>query len=99
MLFPLLYLAVSLAAGIYLASLSAAPLIVPIIALLVSLAAAWLAYRQGKDRLALGFALASTLFIGWGLYAWEDFRYERNPVRAFVHDGYTHFTGRVCRAG
>jgi competence protein ComEC len=98
MLFPLLYLAVSLAAGIYLASLSAAPLIVPIIALLVSLAAAWLAYRQGKDRLALGFALASTLFIGWGLYAWEDFRYERNPVRAFVHDGYADFTGRLYRS-
>ena len=98
MLFPLLYLAASLSLGIYLASVFHPPLILPVIALLASLAAAWLAHGRRKDRLSLALALGAVLFIGWSLYAWEDSRYERNPVRTFAPDGYADFTGRLYRA-
>jgi competence protein ComEC len=98
MLFPLLHLAVSLSLGIYLASVFPIPLCVPVVSLVVSLAAAWLAYRREKNRFAFALALVSVLFVGWGLYAREDARYERNPVKTFAHDSYADFSGRLYRA-
>jgi len=98
MLFPFLYLAGSLSGGIYLASRFPVPLFIPVLALLISLAAGWLAYSRGKNRLPFTLTLASALFLGWSLYARHDIRYDRNLVKVFVHDGYADFSGRLYRS-
>jgi len=98
MLFPFLYLAGSLSAGIFLASALPTSLFFPIAALLACLVAAWLAYFRKRHILALAFALPAALFLGWILYAQHDTDYERNPVKKFDFNGYADFSGRLYRS-
>jgi len=98
MLFPFLYLAGALAAGIFLASLLSTGLLIPVVAFLTSLAAAWVAYFRKRSTLVLALALPATLFLGWSLYTQQDIEYERNPVKKFVLGGYADFSGRLYRS-
>jgi competence protein ComEC len=98
MLFPFLYLAGLLSAGIFLASALPISLFIPVAALLACLVAAWPAYFRKRHRLALAFALPAALFLGWTLYALHDSRYEQNPVKEFDCDGYADFSGRLYRS-
>jgi competence protein ComEC len=98
MLFPFLYLAGSLSSGIFLASVLSTALFIPVVAFLTSLATAWLAYFRKRDKLAFALALPATLLLGWTLYAQHDIDYERNPVKKFVLDGYSDFSGRLYRS-
>jgi len=98
MLFPFLYLAGALASGIFLASVLSAGLFIPVLAFLVFLAAAWLAYLQKRHKLGLALALPAALFLGWSHYARHDIDYGRNPVRRLVLDGYSDFSGRLYRS-
>jgi competence protein ComEC len=98
MLFPFLYLAGSLSAGVFLASVLSTALFIPVLAFLTSLASAWLAYFRKRDKLAFALALLAALFLGWSLYAEHDIDYERNPVKKFVLDGYADFSGRLYRS-
>ncbi len=96
--FPFLFLAVSFAAGILLASL--VPLAPGIVGggLAAALAAAWAAYLRRLNRTAFGAILAAMLLIGSGLYLKENSDYQKNPVRLFSFADYADFTGRLFRS-
>ncbi|OGD38001.1 MAG: DNA internalization-related competence protein ComEC/Rec2 [Candidatus Aminicenantes bacterium RBG_19FT_COMBO_58_17] len=98
MLFPFLYLAGSLSVGIFLASVLSTALLIPVVAFLTSLAAAWLAYFRKTNALALALALPAALFLGWSVYAQHDIDYEHNPVKRLVLEGYADFSGRLYRS-
>jgi competence protein ComEC len=98
MLFPFLYLAGALASGIFLGSVLSAALIIPVVAFLVFLAAAWLAYLWNRHQLALALALPAALFLGWSHYVRHDIDYRQNPVRKLVLDSYSDFSGRLYRS-
>jgi competence protein ComEC len=98
MLFPFLFLGAGLSAGIFLGSVLSYGIFVPVAALLIFLAAAWLAYSRKRTRLAFFLALGAVLFLGWSLYAQSDTDYDQNPVRRFAGDGYADFAGRLYRS-
>ncbi|OGD21782.1 MAG: DNA internalization-related competence protein ComEC/Rec2 [Candidatus Aminicenantes bacterium RBG_16_63_16] len=96
--FPFLFLSVSLATGILLASLL--PLAPGLSAggIAIGLAAAWTAYLARKNRAAFAAILLAALFIGSGLYSKENSDYEKNPVKLFSFGDYADFTGRLFRS-
>jgi competence protein ComEC len=98
MLFPFLFLAAGLSAGIFLGSVLSLAVFIPVTALLIFLAVAWLAYFRKVNRLAFVLALGAVFFLGWSRYAQSDTDYERNPVRTFAGGGYADFTGRLYRS-
>ncbi|MBN2408839.1 MAG: DNA internalization-related competence protein ComEC/Rec2 [Candidatus Aminicenantes bacterium] len=95
---PLLYLGLSLSAGIGLGfCLSPAPAI-PAIGLLTCLAASWPAYFLKKNTLSLALALLATALLGAGAYAQADKDYSRNALRKLDFSGYADFVGRLYRS-
>lgn len=91
--FPLLWLALSFAAGIGLseaAGLAPAPAAV---GLLLSLALAWVFHALKKTEACFALVLAAAVFLGAAALASADGRYERNALRRLTTTGYADFTG------
>ena len=97
MLFPFLYLAVCLAAGILLSSLLSPPLGLPIAGLAAAFVSAWTAYLLRKDKACPAALLLAALFLGMGLYSNADRDYGRNAVRRFDFNGYADFSGTLTK--
>jgi competence protein ComEC len=97
MFFPFLFPAISLAAGILLASLLEPPLALVVAGLAAALASAWSAYVLRKDRGCLAALLLAAVFLGMGLHSNADRDYSRNAVRRFDFNGYADFSGRLVK--
>jgi competence protein ComEC len=95
--FPLLFLASCLAAGIWLADLSAVPPAQAAAALGTSLAAAWAFYARRKDAAALAAVLTAAVFLGAALFAAADARYERNALHRLAETTYADFMGTLTQ--
>lgn len=96
--FPFLYVAVSLSAGILLASILPLTSRAIIAGLAFALAAAWAAFLTRRSRTAVAAILVTTVFLGSGLYLKQNADYEQNPVRRFAFNDYADFTGRLFRS-
>jgi len=96
--FPFLYLAGSLAAGIFLGSVLSSGFIIPSVAFILSLAASWWAYLKRRHPLALALALTATLFLGWSLYGRTHMHYEQNPIKRLALESYADFSGRLFKS-
>ena len=93
--YPFLFLAISLALGILLASLVPLPLGLSVVGLLACLAAGWAAYLLRKNRGAFAAALLAAVFLGSGLCTKCGADYEANPLKKFDFAEYADFTGRL----
>ncbi len=96
--FPFLFLVVSLAAGIFVASLMSWPILVPFSFMAVALICAFLAYWRHYNRLSMGFLLGTTFFLGLVVYTHQDHLYENNALRRFDLPAYADFTGHLYRS-
>jgi competence protein ComEC len=96
--FPFLFLAVSLASGILLASLVSLPFFICVFGLALSLAASWLVFFLKKNRAAFILILVASLFLGIALYSQANKEYERNPIKRFDFNGYADFYGRLYKS-
>ena len=96
--FPFLFISVSLAAGILLASLlPVAPALIAC-GITAGLAAGWTAYLTRRERTAFAAVLFTALCLGSGLYSRANDDYEKNPVKRFAVADYADFTGRLFRS-
>lgn len=96
--FPFLFLALSLALGIFFASFLFLPTLSCVVALLFCLGCAWLFYVYRRDKLCFIFILLTTLFFGASLYSFSNRSYEENSLRKLKHAGYLDFYGRLSRS-
>ncbi len=97
MLFPFLFLAVSLAAGILFSSLLSFSAAVGFAGLAVFLIAGWTGYFLKKNRACFVFLLLAAAFLGMGVFSHADGAYEANRLRRFDYNGYADFTGRLTK--
>ena len=98
MRFPFLFLALSLASGILLASLLSLPLFSWILSLAASLACGWLCYSIHKNKLAFVFVLLATVLLGAGLYTSTNIDFEDNSLRKLEFTAYADFTGNIYKS-
>ncbi len=97
MAFPLLYLAVALAAGVLGSSvLSFSPAAGCVVAGAL-LAAAWATFGLGKNKTALALMLLATAAMGVWLTNSAGRRYDQNPLRSWWAEDYADFEGRLVR--
>jgi competence protein ComEC len=99
MLFPFLYLALSLAAGIIFASHVSIPVLASIVPLVFGLVSAWITYIiSRKPGITLLFILLTTFFFGSSLYTSRNQEYTGNPLRQLESDDYIDFYGSLYKS-
>ena len=98
MAFPLLFPAISLAAGIFFASQTALPDPFWLAGLGVSLTAAWVFFSRRKNTAAAGLALAATAFLGAALFSAHERAYEESPIMRADFIDYADFSGTLIQS-
>jgi len=99
MLFPFLFLTLSLAGGILLSSLASPSLAMGIASMLVCLFCAWVflsVFR--KTRVAFAFILLAAFFLGSSLYTYQNNTFENNPLKKLTAEDYIDFQGRLYKS-
>jgi competence protein ComEC len=96
--FPFLYLAVSLASGIVLASIVPWPPAVGLAGFITLLLAAWILFALKKLRPSLVLLLAATVFFGAAWSARWNRKYESNALHTLATDAYADFFGTIARS-
>ncbi len=96
--YPLLFLALALAAGILAAVSAVLPAAAALPGLAVFLLGAWALYFLKKDRAAFALLLAATAFFGASLAVVRDKAYESNPLHVLKLDEYADFRGTLARS-
>ena len=96
--YPLLYLALALAAGILAAASAVLPAAVTLTGLVAFLLGAWVLYFLKKERAAFVLLLAATALFGAALAAVRDRAYESNALHVLRLDEYADFRGTLARS-
>ena len=96
--YPLLYLALALAAGILAAASAVLPAAAALPGLVAFLLGAWVLYFLKKDRAAFVLLLAATTLFGAALAAVRDRAYESNALHVLKLDEYADFRGTLARS-
>ncbi len=96
--YPLLFLAVALAAGILAATSAVVPAAAALPALATFLLGAWGLFFLKKDRAAFAFLLAATALFGVALTVARDKAYEANALHTLKLDAYADFHGTLARS-
>lgn len=96
--YPLLFLAIALAAGIAAAASAVLPAAIAFPGLAALLLGAWVLYFLKKDRAAFALLLAATAFFGAALTIARDRAYESNTLHALKLDEYADFRGTLARS-
>ncbi len=96
--YPLLFLALALAAGIMAAASALIPAMVALPGLAAFLLGAWVLYFLKKDRAAFALLLAATALFGAALAAVRDRAYESNALHVLKLDEYADFRGTLARS-
>jgi competence protein ComEC len=99
MLFPFLFLTLSLAGGILLSALSSPSLAIGIASMIVCLLIAWVflsALRQ--TRAAFAFILLAAFFLGMNLYTYQNNSFNNNPLNKLSSYDYIDFQGRLYKS-
>ncbi len=96
--YPLLYLALALAAGILAAASAVLPAAVTLAGLVAFLLGAWVLYFLKKERAAFVLLLAATTLFGAALAAVRDRAYESNALHVLKLDEYADFRGTLARS-
>ncbi|MDH4197473.1 MAG: DNA internalization-related competence protein ComEC/Rec2 [Candidatus Aminicenantes bacterium] len=97
MAFPLLHLAVALAAGILSSSVLSIPSVAGLAAAAFVLATAWAAFRLQRNKLAYIFLLLAMTVMGAWLTNAAGRRYDQNPLHNWRAEDYADFQGRLVR--
>ena len=97
MAFPLLHLAVALAAGILSSSVLTLPPAAGLAVTALVLAGAWAAYGLQRMTAALALLFLTLAAMGVWLTNAAARRYERNPLRNWSVEDYADFEGRLVR--
>ena len=99
MLFPFLFLTLSLAGGILFSVLFSPSLGVGTSFMILSLIFAWVFLTAlKKTKLALSFVLLAAFFLGSGLHTYRIESYEKNPLKNLKSNGYVDFQGRLYKS-
>jgi competence protein ComEC len=99
MTFPFLFLASSLASGIFISSLFPSPLYIWIIALLFFLISSWISFSVLKKTQASFICiLLTTFFLGSALYTYHNNMYEKNSLHTFSSEDYLEFYGHLFKS-
>lgn len=98
MLFPFLFLTLSLASGILLSSFLPFSLLTWILFLVTSLACAWLFFILRKERHSFFVILLSTFLLGASLYSLSDRNFEENSLRRLKLSNYADFYGTLYKS-
>lgn len=96
--FPFLFLAFSLAGGIFFASVTKLPLIIPAILFFFALGLSWFFYIRGKKELPFFILLTATFFLGSSLYILSDAAFEKNRLHQIQAPAYADYYGTVSRS-
>lgn len=96
--YPLLYLALALAAGIAATDSAGLPLAAGLAGLAAGLIAAWGLFLLKRERAAFAVLLIATAFLGAALAARRGAVYEANPLRVLKLDDYADFRGTLVRS-
>jgi len=98
MAFPFLFPAISLAAGIFIASKILPGLSLFLAGLGASLALAWACFLRQKDAAAAGLVLAAFFFLGAGFFAIQERSYEENSIVQADFADYADITGTLAQS-
>ncbi len=99
MTFPFLFLASSLASGIFISSLFPSPLYVWITACLFFLISSWVSFSVlEKTQASFVCILLTTFFLGSALYAYHNNMYEKNSLHTFSSEDYLEFYGSLYKS-
>jgi competence protein ComEC len=96
--YPLLFLALALAAGILAATSAVLPAAAALPGLAAFLLGAWVLYFLKKERAAFAFLLAATALFGAGVAVVRDRAYESNALHVLKLDEYADFRGTLARS-
>lgn len=99
MLFPFLFLTLSLAGGILLSALVSPSLTTGIVSMVFCLLCAWIFFSIfRKTNVAFAFILLATLFLGSSLHTFQDDTFANNSLKTLETEGYIDFQGRLLKS-
>jgi competence protein ComEC len=99
MLFPFLFLTLSLTGGILLSALASPSLATGIASMVVCLFCAWIFFSVlRKTRVAFAFILLTAFFLGSSLYTYRNNTFENNPLKKLTAEDYIDFQGRLYKS-
>jgi Predicted membrane metal-binding protein len=99
MTFPFLFLASSLASGIFISSLFPSPFYILIIAFLFFLISSWISFSVlEKTQASFVCILLTTFFLGSALYTYHNNMYEKNSLHTFSSEDYLEFYGHLYKS-
>ena len=98
MAFPLLYLALSFALGIWLSEAVSVPLAPAVVGLIASIALSWIFYALKKSGACFALLLLATVFLGSSVFVSFNDRYEGNALHRLKETSYADFTGVLFRS-
>ena len=99
MLFPFIYLTLSLAGGILLSFMLSPSLAVGIAAMIVSLLGSWTFFSTfRKTKVALIILLLATFFLGMNMHTYQSNTFENNPLMTLITEDYVDFQGRLYKS-
>ena len=98
MIFPFIFLALSLASGILLSSFFSFPLQSSVFGVIAILTCAWIFFILKKNSLSFLFILLATVFLGISLYSVNDSEYEKNSLLKLNYPSYADFYGTLYKS-
>jgi len=98
MLFPFLYITLSLGSGILLSSLLSVPLSVWAALTALTLVSSWLIFFLRKTFPAFVGGLLAVFFLGAALFSFSHSSLEKNPLRSYASEDYVDFIGTLYRS-
>ena len=99
MIFPFLFLTLSLAGGILLSALASPSLAVGIASMVICLFCAWIFLSAlRKTRVAFAFILLTAFFLGSSLYTYRNNSFDNNPLKKLRAKDYIDFQGRLYKS-
>jgi competence protein ComEC len=99
MLFPVLFLTLSLAAGILLSAMVSPSLVVGIVSMVVCLSCAWMFLSVlRKTKWAFVFTLLATFFLGTSLHTYQSDSFDNNPLKKLNAQDYIDFQGTLYKS-
>lgn len=99
MLFPFLYLSLSLTGGILLSFLVSPSLAAGIAFMVFCLISAWISFAAlRKMGIAFLFTLLATLFLGSSMHTFRNDAFENNPLKNMEIKDYVDFQGRLYKS-
>jgi competence protein ComEC len=99
MLFPFLFIALSLAGGILLSAWTSFPLSIELTSMLIFLFSAWIFLTVlRKTGVTFAFILFSAFFLGSSIHTYQNNTYENNPLKNLKAEGYIDFQGKLYKS-